>query len=230
MTKHYPDKYQLTLDQNIFLAKKRLVSQVYHISRFENCKTTLLQTEKILQNRNDIGVSPDDIGVIIALKRGFDYIFYGLKNNPSNQICFDLALMKKINSIVAIYDALDAGNLRTGKVGVTLYNGERHEPNPMNENQINEFLLNIDNDISHTHKAILIMLFMMRNQLFWDGNKRTAILFANSIMINYGCGLIEIDEYNFDEFNMKLSNFYQSGNSDELLDFIYHHCIFGMTV
>lgn len=226
MIKHYPDKYQLTLDQNIFLAKKCLVSQIYHLSRFENCKTTLLQTEKILQNRNDIGVSVDDIGVIIALKRGFEFIFNELKNNPK----FNLPLMQKINRIVAIYDALDAGNLRTGKVGVTLYNGERHEPNALTDNKVNDFLNSFDDKISQTHQAILIMLFMMRNQLFWDGNKRTAILFANAMLIYNGCGVIEISEQNFDEFNIKLSDFYQSGNSDILLDFVYQNCIVGMTV
>lgn len=223
---NYPNQYDLSLDQNIFLAKKCLVSQIYHLSRFENCKTTLLQTEKILQNRNDIGVSVDDIGVIIALKRGFEFIFNELKNNPK----FNLSLMQKINSIVAIYDALDAGNLRTGKVGVTLYNGERHEPNALTDNKVNDFLNSFDDKISQTHQAILIMLFMMRNQLFWDGNKRTAILFANAMLIYNGCGVIEVSEQNFDEFNIKLSDFYQSGNSDILLDFVYQNCIVGMTI
>lgn len=224
---NYPNQYDLSLDQNIFLAKKCLVSQIYHLSRFENCKTTLLQTEKILQNRNDIGVSVDDIGVIIALKRGFEFIFNELKNNPK----FNLPLMQKINRIVAIYDALDAGNLRTGKVGVTPdFKKGTIEPNALTDNKVNDFSNSFDDKISQTHQAILIMLFMMRNQLFWDGNKRTAILFANAMLIYNGCGVIEISEQNFDEFNIKLSDFYQSGNSDILLDFVYQNCIVGMTV
>ena len=41
-------------------------------------------------------------------------------------------------------------------------------------------------DLSVTERAITIMLYIMRSQMFFDGNKRTAQLAANQIMIQGG--------------------------------------------
>ena len=227
------DKFQLTLAQNTFVAKKRLVSQIYHISRFENCKTTLLQTEKIIQNRNDAGVSLDDIGVIVALKRGFEFVFFYLNTCQADNTLpsFNVALMCRINGIVAVYDALIPGVLRTGQVGVTLYDGSRHEPVAQTDSDVARYLETLANStMSQTERALRAMLYMMRSQLFWDGNKRTAILFANAWLIWHGCGVLEIDEVHFDEFNLKLSEYYKTGDMDEILLFIHRHCIQGMTL
>ncbi len=44
-------------------------------------------------------------------------------------------------------------------------------------------------DLSVTERAITIMLYIMRSQMFFDGNKRTAQLAANQIMIQGGAGV-----------------------------------------
>lgn len=38
------------------------------------------------------------------------------------------------------------------------------------------------------------MLYGMRNQLFWDGNKRTSMIIANKIMIMNGKGIILVKD------------------------------------
>ena len=50
-----------------------------------------------------------------------------------------------------------------------------------------------------TERAITIMCYLMRTQFFTDGNKRTAMLFANKIMIQNGKGVISVpvDEDNY---------------------------------
>ena len=55
-----------------------------------------------------------------------------------------------------------------------------------------------------TEIAIEIMLSVMRRQMFIDGNKRVAMLFANKIMIDNGCGIISISQENQSEFYKKL--------------------------
>ena len=47
-------------------------------------------------------------------------------------------------------------------------------------------------DLSVTERAITIMLYIMRSQMFFDGNKRTAQLAANQIMIQGGAGVLRI--------------------------------------
>ena len=72
------------------------------------------------------------------------------------------------------------------------------------------------------------MLAFMRQQIFWDGNKRTATLFANALLIEKGCGILEISELQMSEFNEKLSAFYRSGDDFDVAAFLYQNCIFGI--
>ena len=44
------------------------------------------------------------------------------------------------------------------------------------------------------------MLWIMRRQMFIDGNKRVGMLFANKIMIDNGCGIITIAQENQQTF------------------------------
>lgn len=221
----YPDKFALSLKENIFLAKKVLVAQIHNLSRFEDCKTTLLQTERIINGQNVATVSLGDIQTILHLKRGYQYLLqYVSDGHP-----VDIALLKKINSIIAQEDSLAAGEFRTGSVGVTLFDGSRHTPKPMTANEVKALFYQIqEQSQSHTETAIRSMLTFMRNQIFWDGNKRTATMFANALMIANGCGILEISEAQMLEFNEKLSAFYLSGNDDDITGFLYQNCIYGI--
>lgn len=86
-------------------------------------------------------------------------------------------------------------------------------------------------DISGTEKALRLFLFISKNQIFWDGNKRTALIAANSIMFNHGAGLVSIPENKFMSFNELLSNYYNSSEDvglEDILYFMYSDCIFGI--
>ncbi len=54
-----------------------------------------------------------------------------------------------------------------------------------------------------------LMLYLMRKQIFLDGNKRTAMLIANHIMIRNGRGVVTIPLRKQEEFKSKLINFYE---------------------
>ena len=73
------------------------------------------------------------------------------------------------------------------------------------------------------------MAYTMRSQLFWDGNKRTAMLFANHEMIKNGTGMITIPVDIKDEFGEKLIKYYETNDMDELKQFIYEKCIDGIS-
>lgn len=72
------------------------------------------------------------------------------------------------------------------------------------------------------------MLYGMRSQLFWDGNKRTSTICANKIMIENGCGIIKVADNKLEEFNKLLSKFYSTNNNNEIKQFIYDNCIDGI--
>ncbi len=54
------------------------------------------------------------------------------------------------------------------------------------------------------------MLYGMRKQLFWDGNKRTSTICANKIMIENGCGIIKVPDNKLKDFTILLSEFYST--------------------
>lgn len=79
-----------------------------------------------------------------------------------------------------------------------------------------------------TERAIEYMLYGMRMQLFWDGNKRTSTICANKIMIENGAGIIKIPDSRLEEFNVLLSEFYSTNNNLKIKEFIYQNCIDGI--
>lgn len=219
------NKYNLSLKENIFLAKKTLISQIYHLSKFENCNTTLLQTEKILNYKPDPSVPLNDIEIILNLRNGLRFVLGHIHDE------LNLAFSQKINLLVAQNDSLEPGEIRRGEVGVSLYNGERYVPPIPDKTEAAEKFLRIlsNSNYSETYRGIELMIEMMRDQIFWDGNKRTAILTANTYFIQQGLGVIEISDQYFDEFNLKLSAFYQDkAQKEALISFIYHYCINGI--
>ena len=221
----FPDKYNLSLKENIFLAKKVLVAQIHNLSRFENCQTTLLQTEQIINGQNVASASLGDIQTILNLKRAYQYVM----RHISDGLPVDIPLLKKINSIVAQEDSLAPGDFRTGTVGVTLVDVSRQTPPEMSEVDVQNLLGQIENrSNSTTETAIRSMLAFMRQQIFWDGNKRTATLFANAMLIEKGCGILEISELQMPEFNTKLSDFYRSGDDTDVATYLHQNCIFGI--
>lgn len=72
------------------------------------------------------------------------------------------------------------------------------------------------------------MLWIMRRQMFIDGNKMVAMLFANKIMIDNGCGIISISQENQPVFYEKLIKFYETNDMLDLKYWIYDTSIDGI--
>lgn len=72
------------------------------------------------------------------------------------------------------------------------------------------------------------MLYGIRSQLFWDGNKRTSTICANKIMIENGNGIIKISDNKLEEFTTLLSEFYSTNNKEKIKQFIFNYCIDGL--
>ena len=72
------------------------------------------------------------------------------------------------------------------------------------------------------------MLYGMRSQLFWDGNKRTSMIAANKILISNGKGILTIQDKDLQKFSTLLTEFYNTNNSEKIEEFLYGNCIFGI--
>ncbi len=64
----------------------------------------------------------------------------------------------------------------------------------------------------------------MKKQLYLDGNKRTAVLFANHYLISRGMGLIVIPAELVPEYKVQLIKYYEE-NDASIKDFLYDRCL-----
>lgn len=213
------NKYNLTLEQNIFLAKRNLVDNIYANARMEGLNITFPQTKTILEGVNVPNLKIDEIQCVLNLRDAWKYVI----NNINDE--FNLDFICKINELVARNESIAWGVLRKGGVQIT---GTDYVPDiPNEENVKNEIsqILEIENP---TERSIEYMLYGMRSQLFWDGNKRTSTIAANKIMIENGCGIIKVPDNRLEEFTVLLSDFYSTNNKEKLKQFIFDNCIDGI--
>ncbi|MGM9572778.1 MAG: Fic family protein [bacterium] len=187
----------LTLQENIFLAKKVLVNSIYSAAKIEGCNVTFPQTQTIIDGAVINGVSVDDIQTVLNLRDGWKYVL----NNITES--FNLDFVCKINEYIARNESLNWGTLRTGRVDV----GEYIPPIPIEKTVINDIdkILRIENPVD---RAVHYFAYGCKQQLFWDENKRTSLLAANKILIENGCGILIIEKENMQEFNTSLYNWY----------------------
>lgn len=69
-----------------------------------------------------------------------------------------------------------------------------------------------------------------RGQFFWDGNKRTSLTLANKILVMAGAGILTITDKHMEQFNNLLLDYYNSGESEKLKEFLYENAIQGITI
>lgn len=215
----FRDKYNLTLQQNIFLAKKVIIENIYNSAKLEGCNVTFPDTKTILEGISVANLKMSDVEIILNLRDAWKYLL----NNIDKP--FNLDFICKINFYVSRNESLEWGVLRNGSVSIS--GVDYIPPVPQKENVIDNInkILSIENV---TERAIKYFLWGMRSQLFWDGNKRTSTLAANKILISEGRGILSIPEKHIREFNVRLTEFYNTNDYSKIDEFIYDNCIHGI--
>lgn len=217
----YQDKYNLTHQQSIFLAKKKWDENIYCGMKMENRAVTFPQTQTILNGVNVASVQLDDIQAILNMRDVWKYLL----NTIDEPIT--LKYLCKLNEYIARNEALEWGKLRTGTVAIS--GTEYIPPIPTTDgvkNELNKILT--DNTTTTTEKALNVFVWGARGQFFWDGNKRTSMTLANKILISEGRGILTITDKYMQEFNNLLLDYYNTGNCEQLKAFLYDNAIQGI--
>ena len=214
------NKYNMTQEQNIFLAKRNLVDNIYSNARLEGLNITFPQTKTILEGVNVPELKIDEIQCILNLRDAWKYVINNIKEE------FNINFICKINELVARNESIEWGVLRSGNVQIT---GTEYIPDVPEEEVVKKQIAEILKIKNTTERAIEYMLYGMRSQLFWDGNKRTSMICANKIMIENGNGIIKVSDNKLEEFNTLLSEFYTSNDKVKIKQFIFDNCIDGIT-
>ena len=215
------DKFNMTLEQNIFLAKKELISNVYSNAKIEGINITFPETYSILNGVNVARLTVDEIQTILNLRDAWQYVIKNIEDE------FNLEYVCKINEYVARNESLEWGKLRNGNVGIL---GVEYEPSIPKKEEVIKKIDDIYKIQSITERAIEYMLYGMRSQLFLDGNKRTSIICANKILIQNGKGIVIIKDSNLEEFSRLLTEYYNTNNNEKIKNFLYENCLEGIWI
>lgn len=216
------DKYNLTREDNIFVAKKYLKDSIYRSAFLEGMTVTFPQTEAILENAKVNNVPAKDVAKVIDLKNAWGYLLDNL-DAP-----FSLKFLEDLHEIIAREDVPwnHLGKLRTENVRISGTNYLPEIPNPETvSHRIAEIL---STNTTDTDKAITMLLYLMRAQLFLDGNKRIATFACNKILISTGHGIFSLPPELKEQFTAKLIKYYESGDMTDIKSFIYGNCLTGL--
>jgi Fic family protein len=150
-------------------------------SQIEGNTYTLLETEQLLlEKKTAAGKSKDDATMLLNHKEAIDFIVA----NPKFMYPLTVQKIESLHSIL-IKELAISKNIRTKRVGIS---GTNYVPID-NEWQIKEALeascklVNSKKNIFE--KALLILLLISYIQPFMDGNKRTARIVSNAILIHF---------------------------------------------
>ena len=218
--KNYPDKFQMTPEQSLFLAKKKWDENVYCGMRMESRNITFPQTKTILQGVNVPNVQLDDIQAVLNMRDAWRFML----NSMDEPVTFEYWC--KLNEYIARNEALEWGKLRTGSVGIS--GTDYMPPVPSVEQTRVELIVILTADTTATAKALEAFVWGARGQFFWDGNKRTSMTLANKILISSGVGFLTITDKHMEQFNTLLLDYYNTGDSEALKDFLYENTIQGI--
>lgn len=219
----FDNKYNLTPQQSLFLAKKKWDENIYCGMKMENRAVTFPQTKTILNGVNVPNVQLDDIQAILNMRDAWKYLLDTVDEPITPEyIC-------KLNEYIARNEALEWGKLRTGTVAIS---GTDYIPPVPNAETVQNELFGIleDNNTTATEKALNAFVWGARGQFFWDGNKRTSMTLANKILISAGAGILTITDKHMVQFNELLVNYYNTGKVEELKTFLYENAIQGIVL
>ena len=203
---------------NIDFAKRHLVDTIYKQAILEGIATTFADTESIIEGGKVNNMTSEDIMKIVNLKHAWEFIL------NKNVILSDtnFALLCEINKMVEEGFYYSAGKVRSVPVAI---GGTTWKPELPIESVIKEELEKIFNDkMDDIDRAIELILYTMKKQIFIDGNKRTAVIFSNHYLISKGKGIIAIPAELAEEFKNLLIPYYEGKDEKKIKKFIKEKC------
>lgn len=219
--KNMKDKYNMTLEENIFVAKRNMVDSIWKSANLEGIAVTYPETEIIIEGMAVQNMYIKDINSVVNLKHAWNFLLENI------EYPIDLGYVCKLHQYLGEANVIPfPGVIRTSGVNMGGTSWKPEERPDIEEVKTNmKKILEIS---SPTERAISMFLYLSRQQLFYDGNKRIATLAANQIMIQNGVGLLSIPIEKQKEFKEKLIRYYETNQAEGLKKFLYDFCIEGI--
>jgi len=206
------------IQKNLDFARANLKSNIYDQAVLEGVATSFPQTEDIIENGIVNGVSATDVQKILNLKHAWEFIL----DSDVIQSKSNYYMLCHIAKLVNEGFFYDGGRIRG--VPVTIGGTSYVPPLPI-ESVVKETIDEIcSQDRDSLDIAIALCLYCIKSQIFMDGNKRAAVIFANHYLIAHGRGLLVIPEQEVPVFKKLLIDFYEGTPPKEIISFLKKNC------
>jgi Fic family protein len=177
-------------------------------SQIEGNTYSLLETERLLKEKETAsGKTKEEATMLLNHKEALDFII----KYPDYLIPLSVSKIEDIHSILIKELGVDK-NIRKRQVGIT---GTNYKPLD-NEFQISEALLSmcdLVNSIENIfEKALLLLVLISYIQPFVDGNKRTARIVSNAVLLNHGYCPISFRIVDSVEYKKAMLLFFEQNN------------------
>lgn len=213
------DELSANVVLNIDFARSNMKSIIYDQAVLEGVATTFPDTELIIDNGKVNNVSAEDVQKILNLKHAWEFVLDKdvILSETNYYVCQYIARL--VNE--GFYQ--QGGRIRA--VPVTIGGTSYNPPIPI-EHQVKE---DIDNIIKSSDDvvqvAIELALYVMKTQIFNDGNKRTAIIFANHYLISHAGGLMVVPQNLVPEYKKMLVKYYEGRDEEAIKSFMREKCL-----
>lgn len=217
------DKYDMTKEDNIFCAKRIMVDSIYKQAQLEGIAVTFADTQSILNDVNVENVTPTEMSKVCCLRDGWHYLL----DHVDDEV--DLVFLENIHELTARFDVpyQYLGKLRTDEVMIS---GTDWRPELPDIEKIYIDLQELNKIECITDRALSVGLYIMRTQMFKDGNKRVGSFAANKILIANGKGIFNVPVKLDGIFKQKLVDYYESEDNSELKNWMVENCLEGTTL
>ncbi len=213
-------KYNMTKEDNIFFAKRKLVDNIYKSANLEGIEITLADTYSFMNNVNTGNISVDDMLKLKGLKDAWEFVL----NTIDEELTIDY--IKKVHfEICKGQNIKPLGDFRDKGVGITGTSWRPKLPSECDYEKELKEILSIENPLE---KCIHLFAYIQRAQMFMDGNKRVANLVANKEMIRLGQGIIAVPVSKIGEYFTLLIEYYETNNISKLEKWLYDNCLDGI--
>ena len=177
-------------------------------SQIEGNTYSLLETERLLKDKETAaGKTKEEAIMLLNHKEAIDFII----ENPDYLSPLSVSKIEDIHSILVKELGVDR-NIRNRRVGIS---GTNYRPLD-NEFQINEALRNscvlINKKNNVFEKALLALVLISYIQPFMDGNKRTARIVSNALLINQNYCPLSFRTVDPIEYKKAMLLFYEQNN------------------
>lgn len=203
---------------NMDFVRANMKSIIYDQAVLEGVLTTFPDTELIIENGKVNNVSAEDVQKILNLKHAWEFVLDKdvIQSPTSYYVCQYIARL--VNE--GFY--YEGGRIRG--VPVKIGGSSYIPPLPVEYEVKDQIEKIVAADASYVDIAIELALYVMKTQIFNDGNKRTAIIFANHYLIAHGAGLMVVPENIVTEFKQLLVRYYEDIDVGAIKDFLKNQC------